>query len=203
MWHDLIKRYKGCHWLLVFDNADDPENLVNAWPGGAVGSILITSRDSAAGFGTSAKAYHIHPFNTEEALQVFISLARADNNSETEKAAAEEIVKAFGGLPLAINQVSGFIVQQRLALKDFMPLYERNSAKINARKLKSGDYAYTLSTVWDLSLETLSGASSTLQKMLVFFDPDKIHESVLCDGGSHVQDREFEFLSDEMEYAFL
>jgi hypothetical protein len=50
-------------------------------------------------------------------------------------------------------------------------------------------------------LTQLSGISSTLQKLLAFFDPDKIHESVLLEGGEHVENEEFECLKDDMEYA--
>lgn len=172
---------------------------MNAWPGGAPGSILLTSRDSTAGFGTSAEAYHVRPFDDETGVSAFLRLVGRDPNSLSERASATKIVQTLGGLPLAINQISGFIVQQRLSLEDFLPLYERNSVKIDARRLVRGDYEHTLSTVWELALSQLSGPSSTLQKMLAFFDPDKIHESVLREGGERVRGNDFEFLGDDME----
>jgi len=49
-------------------------------------------------------------------------------------ALATDITNALGGLPLALSQIGGFIVQRRLALKDFLALYERNSNKINGKK---------------------------------------------------------------------
>jgi len=186
----------------VFDNADDPDILSNAWPGAATGSILITSRDSTAAFGTSAETIHVLPFDENTSVEAFIRLVGRDPSSTSDRHAAREISRALGGLPLAINQISGFIVQQKLALKDFLPLYHKNAAKIDARKLKRGDYGHTLSTVWGLSLAQLSGISSTLQKLLAFFDPDKIHESVLLEGGEHLEDEKFGFLRDDMEYAF-
>jgi hypothetical protein len=187
---------KDCQWLLVFDNADDPDILLHAWPGAATGSILITSRDSTAAFGTSAETIHVLPFDEETSADAVLRLVGSD------KDAAREISRVLGGLPLAINQISGFIVQQKLALKDFLPLYQKNAMRIDARKLKRGDYGHTLSTVWELSLAQLSGISSTLQKLLCFFDPDKIHESVLLEGGEHIKDKKFEFLRDDMEYSY-
>jgi hypothetical protein len=186
----------------VFDNADDPDILSNAWPGAATGSILITSRDSTAAFGTSAETIHVLPFDENTSVEAFIRLVGRDPSSTSDRHAAREISRALGGLPLAINQISGFIVQQKLALKDFLPLYQKNAAKIDARKLKRGDYGHTLSTVWELSLAQLSGISSTLQKLLAFFDPDKIHECVLLEGGEHIEDEKFGFLRDDMEYAY-
>jgi hypothetical protein len=120
--------------------------------------------------------------------------------TESESTAAKKIMQTLGGLPLAINQISGFIVQQRLALDAFLPLYERNSVRIDARKVVRGDYEHTISTVWELSLGQLSGPSRTLQTILAFLDPDKVHESVLREGGEAIQEGDFEFLGDEMEY---
>jgi hypothetical protein len=37
--------------------------------------------------------------------------------------------------------------------------------------------------------------------MLAFLDPDKVHESVLREGGDHLNEGDFEFLGDEMEYV--
>ena len=183
----------------MFDNADDPDILLNAWPGASTGSILITSRDSTAAFGTSAETIHVLPFDEETSVEAFLGLIGRDRNSRSDRDAAREISRELGGLPLAINQISGFIVQQKLALKDFLPLYRKNASKIDARKLKRGDYGHTLSTVWELSLAQLSGISSTLQKLLAFFDPDKIHESVLLEGSEHLESEKFEFLRDDME----
>ncbi|KAI9846534.1 MAG: hypothetical protein M1837_003955 [Sclerophora amabilis] len=189
-----------CRWLVVFDNADNPEVLLNAWPGGAAGSILLTTRDFTAGFGTSTEGLHVRPFDEEAGISAFLGLVGRDPQDSSAKASAKEIVQVLGGLPLALNQIGGFIVQQRLALEKFLPLYERNSAKIHARRLIRGNYEHTLSTVWELALGQLSGPSSTLQKLLAFFDPDKIHESVLQEGADQTHGKEYDFLHDEMDF---
>lgn len=64
------------------------------------------------------------------------------------------ISKTFGGLPLALAQIGGLIKQRKMSLKEFLPLYERHSAKIDARKAPGSDYEYTLSTVRDVSLRS-------------------------------------------------
>ena len=172
---------------------------MNAWPGAAAGSILVTSRDFTAGFGTSAKEYKVHPFDGETGVSAFLSLVGHDPKSESNRASAAEIVALLGGLPLAINQISGFVAQQKLTLEDFLRLYTKNSEKIHARKVVRGDYEHTLSTVWELALGQLSGPSRTLQILLAFLDPDRVYESVLREGSEQVDDEDFEFLGDEME----
>ena len=188
----------ACKWLLVLDNADDAEILVNVLPSGANGSILITSRNSSAGFGIATKILHIQPFSAEAGTTALLTLTSRNAQSASERISASKIAEMLGGLPLAINQMSGFILQQRLSLNDFLSLYEKNSAKINSRKARRTDYNHTLSTVWEVSLTQLSGPSSTLQKMLPFFDPDKIPESILR-SDDKAQKGNFEFLDDDME----
>jgi len=78
-------------------------------------------------------------------------------------------------------------------------MYERNSAKIDARRHGFGDYPHTLATVFDLTLANLSGPALHLQNLLAFLEPDAIAESILEDGAELVHDPDFEFLTDEME----
>ena len=128
-----------------------------------------------------------------------LTFVNKDETSSENLMMAKDIAHALGGLPLALNQIGGFIVQQRLALKDFLPLYEKNAAKINTRKSRLSDYDHSLSTVWELALSQLSGNASKLQKLLAFLDPDQIHESVLTGAIDDESYGDFSFLSDEME----
>lgn len=188
----------ACRWLLVFDNADDLEITTHAWPGSGQGSILITSRDFSAGFSPAEAGIRVVAFDESVGAAVLLTLVNQDTSSPENQSAAKQITQTLGGLPLALNQIAGFIIKQRLALKDFLPLYERNSAKIHSRKSQSS-YNHSLDTVWEMALEKLSGDASRLQKLLAFFDPDKIHESILTWETDSDSNPDFSFLNDEME----
>ncbi|KAH0544775.1 hypothetical protein FGG08_001142 [Glutinoglossum americanum] len=191
----------GCRWLVVFDNADDLEILTCAWPPGISGSILLTTRDFTAGFSPAATGLTIQPFDDGVACAAFLELLGQSSPTQPNIDLAKKITHDLGGLPLALRQISGFILQQRLALKDFLPLYERNAARIHTKKAGLSDYQHTLSTVWDLALSSLTGHASSLQKLLAFFDPDQIAEEILtADGPSKVGGDEFDFLTDEMDF---
>lgn len=120
---------------------------MSACPGDAAWSILVTSRGFTAGFGTSAEDCKVQPFDNETGVSAFLSLVGLDPKLESNRASVAKIVEALGGLPLAINQISGFIVQHKLTLEEFLPLYTQNSENIHRRKLVRGDYKHTLSTV--------------------------------------------------------
>ena len=121
-----------------------------------------------------------------------------DHISLNDEDHASAISKAFGGLPLALTQISGFIRQRKMSLREFLPLYERYSAKIDARKTPGSDYENTLSTVWHVSFEKLTETSTRLLNLLSFFDSDGISEDILLQSFQNIGD-DFSFLSDEME----
>ena len=98
----------------------------------------------------------------EAGATTLLTLTAHNPRLQSDRESALKIAEALGGLPLAINQMSGFILQQRLALQDFLSLYEKNSARINKRKVRRTDYEHTLSTVWEVVLTQLSGPSSIL-----------------------------------------
>ncbi len=185
--------------MLIFDNADDLSILKNAWPGSGHGAVLVTSRDFSSSFSPAAAGFHVRPFEDTVGAAALLALVHKDDTLPENRILAQDITHALGGLPLALNQIGGFIVQQRLALKDFLPLYEKNAAKINARKSRLSDYEHSLSTVWELALGQLSENASKLQKLFAFLDPDQIHESVLTGEVSDQSCSDFAFLSDEME----
>jgi len=141
----------------------------------------------------------VQPFDDDTGSDVLLHMVGLDNKLPSNQEKAKGITRALGGLPLALNQIGGFISQRKLPLQDFLPLYERNSAKIDSRKTGLGKYDHTLSTVWEMSLSKLSGNPCRLLNLLVFFEPDSIHELVLTEGSKLLDDEEFEFLHDEME----
>lgn len=191
--------FAGFPWLLIFDNADDLEIIRFAWPGNAHGSVLITTRDFNAARGPASAGFYVQPFNDATGSDVLLHIIGLDTNLPSNQEKARAITQALGGLPLALNQIGGFISQRKLPLHDFLPLYERNSAKIDSKKTGFSDYDHTLSTVWEMSLSKLPKDSGKLLNLLAFFEPDAIHELVLTEGSKLLEDEEFEFLHDEMK----
>lgn len=180
---------------------DDPELLRQVWPHNAEGSILLTSRNPNLAFNPAGGGFHVQPFNDSEGSNVLLRLVELDPNSQNNQELAQRIAHTLGGLPLALNQIGGFINQRKIRLEDFLTLYERNASKIDARKAGITDYEHSLSTVWEMSLNRLSGSSRSLQEILAFFDPDKIDEKVLREGSQNIIDirPDLEFLTDELD----
>ncbi|KAL8781443.1 MAG: hypothetical protein Q9213_005995 [Squamulea squamosa] len=192
---------KGHRWLLIFDNAEDLEILGHAWPYDAQGSILVTTRNPNIAFDPAAGGVHIQPFDDAEGAKFLLKLIDVDANSQVNQDFAKEIAHALGSLPLALNQIGGFINQRKMPLKDFLPLYRRNVERIDSKKTGTVNYEHSISTVWEMTLNRLSGSARLLQQILAFLDPDKIDQAVVI-GGSQalVENRpDMEFLGDELD----
>lgn len=184
---------------MIFDNADDVDILRHVWPTNGRGSVLITTRDSGSGYSLTGGGCQVLPFDIDLGSEVLLNLLALKSDSLDHRDHAAAISEALGGLPLALNQIGGFIRQRRMALHDFLPLYERNSVKIDARKTGISDYDHSTSTVWQMSLARLSGNARQLLNIFSFLQPDGIDEAIFLQGGLPIEDSEFEFLHDDME----
>jgi len=163
------------------------------------GSVLITTRDASAVHSPASAGYHVQPFDNITGSEALLNIVGLDPTSSTNQENAKEITTTLGGLPLALNQIGGFIVQRKLPLQDFLPLYQRNSAKIDARKTDISSYEHTLSTVWEMSMSKLSGDSKILLSLLPYLQPDAIDEAVFLQGSTLIEEVNFSFLNEEME----
>ena len=186
--------------MVVFDNADDLAALKLVQPGLTRGSVLITTRDFTVATTLASQHVQVTALAEDEGSKMLLKIIGSENTSPSEIQDAIAISRAFGGLPLALTQIGGFITQRKLSLRDFLPLYEKHSSKIDSRKAPGSDYEYTLSSVWDVSFGKLTEDSTRLLNVLSFFDPDCIPEEILTHGSGGLDD-EFAFLADEMEFV--
>jgi hypothetical protein len=189
----------GHTFLLIFDNVERIDILLQVWPASTKGSLLITTRSPAVAAKRSNDIMHLEPFATHLGPEALYALTGFEAADEEDKAAAEELCRLLGGLPLAIVQVSDFIRDRASSYTEFVALYQKSSAKILTRGEVPLEYNHTLSTVWELSLHNLPQDASTLQKLIAFFDPDTIEERFLTNTNAGLSDEKVEFLTDEFE----
>jgi hypothetical protein len=174
-------------WLLVFDNADDPDILYDWWPTKGVGSVLVTSRDPLAkdGFYPLSVGIDMKPFTPEEAGTLLQKLSRRENEANGRDSCIR-IAAILGGVPLAITQMSGIIRRRHLSLGEFEEYYRDNAKRLHEMRISMGQtsYGHTISTVW--AVEQLPKAAAALLKVLSLLDPDRIPEDLLTEGARYV-----------------
>ncbi len=96
-------------WLLIFDNAGEPQDLTAYLPQGGGGQVLITSRNPVwlgvarpldrAGLGPRPSPW---PFSQAHG-------AGEGTEGAGEKAAAGQLAEELGDLPLALEQAGAYI----------------------------------------------------------------------------------------------
>ncbi|KAL9631983.1 MAG: hypothetical protein Q9164_005590, partial [Protoblastenia rupestris] len=92
------------------------------------------------------------------------------------------VVKALGGLPLALTQMAGIIVRRNLTFDEFTETYNEEEGREELLQLRfsqgmrQSGYEHTLASVW--ALESLK-QGRTLLEVLAFLDPDGVKETIL------------------------
>ena len=172
-------------WLLVFDSFDDPvtfNNLQDFIPLSGPGSILITSRhiDTTALANTDGS---IELAGLECTVAVDMLLARAClHREETNTAIAHKIVHRLGYHALAIDQAAAYISTTKIAVADFLPLYEMQERQTTILK-RTPRMSQYLKHLTDSEEETSFTVFTTLelsyQQMITKYDDGEVMSRLL------------------------
>lgn len=137
-------------WLLVYDNAEDPEDLDKLLPNGGHGHVLITSRNSS--WGDRADSVTVDVFRREESVSHLRGRVRTVTDAE-----ATQIAEALGDLPIAVAAAGAFLHETGTKASDYL------------RQITSEDGAEppeAVREVWRLSLDRLMTQSPASYRIL-------------------------------------
>ncbi|HLL35658.1 MAG TPA: FxSxx-COOH system tetratricopeptide repeat protein, partial [Streptomyces sp.] len=108
-------------WLIVLDNAEDPERLEALLPDGP-GHVLITSRNPA--WGKIVPGLQLGVFSREESM----GHLTGQLPSLTEEQ-ADALAEALGDLPLALTQAAG-VLSDGMPVDQYLRVLETNTAQL-------------------------------------------------------------------------
>jgi hypothetical protein len=94
-YRQLEKTNDEARWLLIFDNADNPDILNNFWPIDSSGSVLITSRDPLATthIYSQGGGMMLPPFGPQEARRFLLGMTRRANEPD-ERSSGDAVAKS-------------------------------------------------------------------------------------------------------------
>lgn len=125
-----LNRHDGLRWLIVFDNADNPEGLRDLIPYGP-GQVLITSRDQR--WQSETDAHLSVPFYARhESIAYFQH--RMPGISITD---ARQLAEAMADLPLAIEQAATWITETGMPVQEYSRYSSKSARNCKIRSLRT------------------------------------------------------------------
>jgi tetratricopeptide (TPR) repeat protein len=180
---DALRRGKPYdRWLLVFDNADEPEDISEFFPVSR-GHIIVTSRNR--GWAESYDALEVDVFTRDESKQY---LARRVPGILSED--ANQLAQELGDLPLALEQAAALLAQTVMTAPMYLELLAKESDRVLAENPPPPDYPVPVAAAWSLSVTRLREQTPYALELLqrcAFFGPTPISLDLL-DRGRYVLD---------------
>jgi tetratricopeptide (TPR) repeat protein len=173
----LQQRVAFPRWLLVFDNANSPEELRGYLP--AFGHVLVTSRNPE--WAEVAEELQVDVFTRDESITLLQRRGEGISPKDADKLAAR-----LGDLPLALDQAAAWQAMTGAPVAELDRLLTERMSQLMAEQ-PPGDYPVSLMATWDLAFSELrerSPGAAKLLELLAFFGPDPIAVPVLQDGRS-------------------
>ncbi|WP_327237292.1 FxSxx-COOH system tetratricopeptide repeat protein [Streptomyces sp. NBC_01317] len=172
---DLLRRgVPSSRWLLVFDNADDPELLKRFFPAGGPGHVLVTSRNQT--WSQYGDALPVDVFLREESVEHL--QRRAPGLSAVD---ADKVATAVGDLPLAVEQAAAWIAETATPVGDYLEQLAQQAPSVLALNQPAG-YPEPVAATWNISIQRLkerSPAAVRLLQLCAFFAPEPISANLL------------------------
>jgi tetratricopeptide (TPR) repeat protein len=145
-------------WLLVYDNAEEPEMVTPLLPPGGVGHVLITSRFRAWGRVAESLPLDVLPRLESSAL-----LLRRTASHDEESATA--LAEFLGDLPLALEEAAAYVEETQIALADYLQLARERTVELFSLDRPVGD-EQRVATTWSVSLDRVRTQAPAAEALL-------------------------------------
>ncbi|MGI5323199.1 FxSxx-COOH system tetratricopeptide repeat protein [Actinomadura nitritigenes] len=175
-------------WLLIYDNAQDPDQVVRLTPlavdGGGKGlgpgrHVLVTSRDR--GWERHAPVVDVGVFERSESIALLRRLV-----PELSEAEADLLSERVGDLPLAVGQAAAWQVVTGGTVEEYLRLFDRRLTEFNGNggsEELPGPLAAGVSLNLDLLREE-NPVAGLLLELWAVFDPEPVPCGLLTAGRS-------------------
>jgi hypothetical protein len=159
-------------WLLVYDNAGRPDDLLEFLSDGPPGGhVLITSRDRA--WAKHGNLVEVEEFHRAESVELLRRL-----NSGLPVPEAEQVAETLGDLPLAVGQAAVWLSETAMPVAAYLSqLGDRLTDILHRTRLPQADYPRSAAATWLLAVDQLRDIQAAAAEMLeicAFFGPDPI-----------------------------
>lgn len=162
-------------WLLIYDNAEQPETLESLLPSADGGHTMITSRWPS--WSTIAEPLRLEVLDREESIRYL-----ADSTGSAEIALLDDLARLVGDLPLALAEASAYLEQTGLGVATYLTLLRDRARELfGLTDLAATGSARAevdrqrVATVWSVSLDRIRAETPEAELVLnlcAFLGPD-------------------------------
>jgi hypothetical protein len=161
-------------WLLLFDNAAQPQAMMELLPRSGTGHVLLTLR-AETGWEQLTTPLSVDVLTPADAAGLL--LARSGDHGPAAAAAANTLATALGGLPLALEQAGAYVATTgTVTLASYAQLFATRALELLGRGQPLG-YQRTVATTLSLALQRLretAPAAVDLLTLASFLAPDDL-----------------------------
>lgn len=185
---------KYARWLLVFDNAEEPEKIRPYLPTGS-GHVLITSRNRH--WDGEANTVEVDVFTSHESVALLTKRWKGLSGDD-----ALSLAERLGHLPLALDQAVAVHEQTGMPLTKYLELFDESPGDVLDEGTAVG-YQLSVAKTWRLAFDQLrerSAAAAQLLELCAFISSQPIAISMLTRGrGAPLPSPLQEVLRDELQ----
>lgn len=134
-------------WLLIFDNADQPEDINDVIPRGP-GHVLITSRNHR--WDAVVETVPVDVFDRAESV-AFLNKRVPNAISSPD---ATRLAEELGDLPLALEQAGALQAETGISVEEYLRLLREQTSELLAEN-KPSEYPVSMTAAWKLSVTKL------------------------------------------------
>jgi tetratricopeptide (TPR) repeat protein len=183
-------------WLIVFDNADQPEDIKDLIPAGP-GDVLITSRNHR--WEAVIRTVPMDVFRPQESRDFLLKRVRKGLTN----ADADRLAKELGHLPLALEQAGAMLAETGMPADEYLRLLKEHAGEIMNEGPPSG-YPLSMTAAWKLSVDAVKRSRPQALEVLrccAFFGPEPIPRDVFRRGVRETGTAVWEVLSNPIATA--
>lgn len=170
-----LTKIPECRWLIVYNNAEDPELIREYWPLAGRGLALITTMNPAFRF-LADHDIEITHWDSENGSRILLHQLSSDISSglkEEEATSAQQLSQKLSGHALAISTMAGLIHRRELSISEFMRFYNKHPSDVPRI---SGNRS--IDALWEMSFQSLNAQSHALLGVMSFLEPDNISQAL-------------------------
>ncbi|MFD5824327.1 FxSxx-COOH system tetratricopeptide repeat protein [Lentzea sp. NPDC060358] len=156
-------------WLLVFDAAETPEEVLPFIPTNGPGEVLITSRNPD--WAGVARPLELAVFDREESIELLGKRGPEINADD-----ANRLAEKLGDLPLAVEQAAAWRAMTGMPVSEYLRLFDESVAEILDTSAPSA-YEVSVAAAWNVSfdeLKTRNPAAHQILHICAYFSPEPI-----------------------------